>query len=209
MAGPYTKGDIPQNVQNAIAAGNELAELGFIPFVPHLVHWWHLAFPRTYGFWCDWDNEWLPHCDGLLRLPGFSHGSDEEVRLANSLSIPVFYTIGDVDRFFSPNRVVPRHDLIPHEGLRGAALAMGEGVPSHGENDWLTNEAVTLSFNMRHVQEHIKLYMSGDRSEDHLGHAAARLMMQAKLETMPERNDLFGGEKPIPDLIDSAKYGSD
>lgn len=210
VAGPYTKGDIPQNVANAITAGNELADLGFIPFVPHIVHWWHLQHPRPYGFWCDWDNEWLPHCDGLLRLPGLSNGSDAEIELAMRLDMPVFYEIGDVDRFFSPNRVVPRFDLIPRKGLHGAALAMGLGVPSHGENDWLTNPAITYSLNMGHVKDHIAAYMAGDRSEDHLAHAAARLMMQVHMEAhLPERNDLFGGELPIPTVIDSKKYGSE
>jgi len=209
VAGPYTGGNSLTNTQKAIVAGNQLADLGFVPFIPHLVHWWHRYYPRDYEYWIDWDNQWLPHCDGLLRLPGLSKGSDAEVELATSLEIPVFYNILDVVEFFSPDRVVPRFDLIPHDGLRSAAMAMGEGVPSHGENDWLHNPEITYSLNMMHVQDHIRQYLSGDRSEDHLGHAAARLMMQVRLEKMPERNDLFGGEKPIPAIIDSAKYSTD
>lgn len=91
VAGPYTTGDVAVNVRNAIEAGNELADAGFVPFVPHLVHFWHMVYPRPYEFWTDWDNQFLPHCDALLRLPGESSGSDAEVVLAESNGIPVFF----------------------------------------------------------------------------------------------------------------------
>lgn len=70
------------------------------PFVPHLSHFWHLTFPREYEFWLDLDNQFLPHYDVLLRLPGESSGSDKEVELAEKLGIPVFYDVDDVVSFF-------------------------------------------------------------------------------------------------------------
>lgn len=93
IAGPYTKGDVAKNVRNALEAANKLADLGFAPFVPHLTHFWHLVFPRDYEFWLRLDNTFLPFCDALLRLPGDSHGADEEVALANTKNIPVFYDV--------------------------------------------------------------------------------------------------------------------
>jgi len=93
VAGPYTNGDIAVNVRNAYAAANHLAELGFAPFVPHATHFWHMMFPRPYGFWLELDNQFLPCCAAVLRLPGQSHGADEEVRLAEQLGIPVFTDI--------------------------------------------------------------------------------------------------------------------
>lgn len=101
VAGPYTKGDVAVNVRNAIEAGNILADLGFAPFVPHLTHFWHLVFPRPYEFWCDLDNQFIAHCDGMLRLPGVSTGSDAEVELAKQQGIPVFTSIDDLVVFFS------------------------------------------------------------------------------------------------------------
>ena len=35
VAGPYTNGEVAINVRNAYEAANQLAELGFAPFVPH------------------------------------------------------------------------------------------------------------------------------------------------------------------------------
>lgn len=91
MAGPYTKGDVGINVRNAIQWGDQIATEGMVPFIPHLSHFWHLVEPRTYSFWVDYDNEWLPLCDALYRIDGESAGSDAEVELAKKLGIPVFY----------------------------------------------------------------------------------------------------------------------
>ena len=38
-------------MHNAFKAANDLADLGFAPFVPHFTHFWHLLFPRPYEFW--------------------------------------------------------------------------------------------------------------------------------------------------------------
>lgn len=91
VAGPYTKGDVAVNVRRAIEVGSELHDAGFMPFIPHLTHFWHFITPKPYEVWLSVDNEWLPLCDALLRLPGESSGSDKEVSLAQSLGIPVYF----------------------------------------------------------------------------------------------------------------------
>lgn len=35
IAGPYTKGDVAQNVRNAIYTANSVRAVGHTPFVPH------------------------------------------------------------------------------------------------------------------------------------------------------------------------------
>lgn len=95
VAGPYTQGDVAVNVRNAYEAANRLADLGFAPFVPHATHFWHMLFPRPYDFWLDLDNQFLPFCEAVLRIPGASNGADKEVALAETLNIPVF---SDIDR---------------------------------------------------------------------------------------------------------------
>lgn len=102
VAGPYTKGDVAVNVHSAFQAANDLADLGFAPYVPHATHFWHLMFPRPYEFWLQLDNEFLPHCDAVLRIPGESNGADKEVALAERLGIPVFHDIEQVNAHF-PN----------------------------------------------------------------------------------------------------------
>jgi len=96
VAGPYSQGDVMDNVLRAIEAGDTLYTRGYAPYVPHFTHFWHAIFPHPYEEWLRLDNEWLPLCDGVLRLPGASNGADKEVALAESLNIPVFYSINDV-----------------------------------------------------------------------------------------------------------------
>ncbi len=100
IAGPYSKGDVAKNVRNAFKIANDLADLGFAPFVPHSTHFWHLIFPRPYEFWLELDNQFLPLCDALLRIPGESNGADKEVKLAKDLNLPVFYTIDDLKKYY-------------------------------------------------------------------------------------------------------------
>lgn len=104
VAGPYTSGDVAVNVRNAYEAANRLADLGFAPFVPHATHFWHMLFPRPYKFWLELDNQFVPCCAAVLRLPGPSTGADGEVQLAESLGIPVFHDIERLVEFFEKNR---------------------------------------------------------------------------------------------------------
>ncbi len=104
IAGPYTNGDVALNVRNAFEAANRLADLGYAPFVPHSTHFWHMLFPRPYEDWLQLDNEYLPCCAALLRLPGESKGADKEVEFARKLGIPVFRTIEALNQHFSHTR---------------------------------------------------------------------------------------------------------
>lgn len=97
VAGPYRHPDPVENTHRAIKAGDQLWELGFAPFIPHAATMaWHLVCPRPEAEWLEYDNQFLAVCDGLLRLPGFSAGADAEVKLAESLAIPVFYNVQEL-----------------------------------------------------------------------------------------------------------------
>ena len=96
VAGPYSKGDVAQNVRKAIEVGNALLDRGFVPFIPHLTHFWHLLCPHEYDEWMRYDEQWLRACDCLYRIAGESNGSDIEVEVASTIFIiPVFYTLDD------------------------------------------------------------------------------------------------------------------
>lgn len=73
-----------------------------------------------------------------------------------------------------------RYDLIPLEGLKRAALVMGEGAKRYGENNWQKGFPVPDVLN--HALAHIVNYLAGDRTEDHLAHAACNLLMAIDLE---------------------------
>ena len=96
VAGPYTKGDTAINVRNAILAGDKLLELGHIPFVPHLAHFWRFISPKPWDVWMQIDRDWLDVCDAILRIPGESVGADLEVAEAKKMCLFIFYSLEDV-----------------------------------------------------------------------------------------------------------------
>ena len=95
ISGPYTIGDMAQNVRDAILAADTLAIAGFIPFIPHLNHFWHFLCPHDIYFWYQYDFAWLEKCDCLVRLAGESPGADREVIQAQKLGIPVYFSVAE------------------------------------------------------------------------------------------------------------------
>lgn len=93
IASPYTVGDVAVNVRRQIETADKLMNMGHTPFVPLLSHFQHLLFPRPYEDWVNNDLEWIPCCDCVLRLRGESKGADNEVKLAQKLGKPIYYSI--------------------------------------------------------------------------------------------------------------------
>jgi hypothetical protein len=96
IASPYTMGDVAQNVKKQLDAADELMSMGFCPIVPLLTHFQHLHKPRPYDDWMSIDMEKVRRCDVLLRLPGESSGADREVMLAESIGIPVVFSMKEL-----------------------------------------------------------------------------------------------------------------
>ena len=96
VAGPYSKGETAINVRNAILTGDRLLELGHIPFVPHLTHFWHYISPKPWDVWLKIDRDWLCVCDAILRLPGESEGADLEVAEAKRLGMLIYYSLDEI-----------------------------------------------------------------------------------------------------------------
>ena len=96
IAGPYSRGDVADNVRTAIEAANEINQMGAVPYVPHLTHFWDLMTPKSYKWWLWYDLQWLVTCDMLVRLPGLSKGADQEVEEAKCLGMLVFYGLEEL-----------------------------------------------------------------------------------------------------------------
>lgn len=96
IAGPYSKGDVEQNVQNAMVAGDLVIEAGGAPLVPHWTHFQHQFRPHDYETWVSIDFSHLVTCDALWRLPGESSGADREVAFAHEHGIPVCHSFTEV-----------------------------------------------------------------------------------------------------------------
>lgn len=70
----------------------------------------------------------------------------------------------------------PRYDLITPEFLKSIGDALALGAKNYGEGNWRKGDEAYGKDCCNHAIEHIIQFMNGDRSEDHLGHAAVNLM---------------------------------
>lgn len=99
ISGPLTNiernGSVARNIYEAIHVADLLMEAGHHPYIPHLFYIWECFSPQAgkYEKWIETDFEWVKRCDVMVRLPGSSSGADREVALAESLGIPVLYSI--------------------------------------------------------------------------------------------------------------------
>jgi arginyl-tRNA--protein-N-Asp/Glu arginylyltransferase len=57
---------------------------------------------------------------------------------------------------------------------------MAEGAEKYGTNNW--EKGFPVSDILNHALSHIYSFLAGDQSEDHLGHAAANLLMAIDTE---------------------------
>lgn len=97
VAGPYTNGDVAQNVRSAIFEADYItSHLGHVAYCPHLTHFWHMLLPHEHEFWMQLDLAWLDVCDAILRLPGESAGADREVAYAQTRGSIVYHSVFDI-----------------------------------------------------------------------------------------------------------------
>lgn len=96
IASPYTVGDVAVNVHRQIETASVLISYGFNPYVPLMCHFQHMQYPREYAEWTFLMCDWLKSCDAVLRLPGYSEGADEEVKMALSIGMLVYFSIDDL-----------------------------------------------------------------------------------------------------------------
>jgi hypothetical protein len=59
-----------------------------------------------------------------------------------------------------------RYDLCPPIWQKSDAKIMAEGAITHGDNNWKLGIPIEVCLN--HLEGHLNLWKSGDRSEDHL-----------------------------------------
>ena len=69
----------------------------------------------------------------------------------------------------------PRYDLIHPDFLRRLAETMGEGqAKGYPPHNWMRGFEDTVYF--QHAMNHLELWRMGDKTEDHLAHAAFNIM---------------------------------
>lgn len=94
VAGPYS--NAPQeNTERAIEKGNAVRELGFVPYIPHLSHFWDERFEHDYQYWLNNCYHFVNRVDHFLRFEGDSPGAENEIKLAEHLDMKVHYGVDD------------------------------------------------------------------------------------------------------------------
>jgi hypothetical protein len=64
------------------------------------------------------------------------------------------------------------------EAMEIVAEVMRHGAASHPDNDWLKRPP---EYHIQRAQEHLQLRREGDQLQDHISHAATRLLMALTL----------------------------
>ena len=81
-----------------------------------------------------------------------------------------------------------RYDLIPHEGIKDVAETCREGALRYSDFNW--EKGMPAHDLINHAIRHVYAYLSGDRSEDHLPHAAWGLLAAIHSEQLwPHLNE--------------------
>ena len=117
VAGPYrsgTDGDpaaMEANLRRLEEAAWPVYAAGHVPVVGE---WVALPVLRSAGATLDDDladdvlyptaQRLLQHCDAVLRLPGESTGADQDVAIAESRGLPVYFDVADVPRLADADR---------------------------------------------------------------------------------------------------------
>ena len=67
-----------------------------------------------------------------------------------------------------------RSDLLPPRALLEVAAILKTGAEKYGDNNW---RAIPQHEHISHALTHLLCHQAGDTQDDHLGHAACRLLM--------------------------------
>jgi hypothetical protein len=67
------------------------------------------------------------------------------------------------------------------KALEVVARVMRDGAAMHPGNDWVQRSP---KYHLGRAEEHLRLWRDGDQLEDHLSHAATRLLMALTLREL-------------------------
>lgn len=106
----------------------------------------------------------------------------------------------------SADRKEERYDLISPIGLKALARTYAEGAKKFGAYNW--ENGMPAGDLLNHAIAHLYMWLGGDRSEDHLGHAAWNVLGAIhSVEKWPELNNehLRGPNCSVPNSAKAQK----
>ena len=89
------------------------------------------------------------------------------------------------------------------KALEIVAQVMREGAATHPDNDWVGRSP---DYHLGRAQEHLRLWRDGDQLEDHMSHAATRLLMALTLREFEGSTSSTSGLVPAVDLVTTGSY---
>ena len=102
VAGAYSATNVItvlDNMRKGMRLSTEVMLAGYAPFCPWLDYHFQLMLRDdenlTVQSYYDYSMAWLEVSDAVLLVPGWEHskGTIEEIKVAKSLNIPVYYTL--------------------------------------------------------------------------------------------------------------------
>jgi hypothetical protein len=89
------------------------------------------------------------------------------------------------------------------KALEVIAEVMREGTATHPDNDWLGRGS---EYHLGRAEEHLRLWHDGDQLEDHVSHAATRLLMALTLRKLETSTSSRSSLVPAVDLVTTGSY---
>jgi hypothetical protein len=83
-----------------------------------------------------------------------------------------------------------RCDLLPGRAVLAVAEVLSAGAEKYGPDNW---RLIPVRDHVNHALTHLLAFVAGDRSDDHLSHAACRVLFALDLERLPKPE----GRKPV------------
>lgn len=77
------------------------------------------------------------------------------------------------------SKLKERFDFLPPNAVSSCARTIGYGESKYGEGNW---KKISILSHINHALGHLFKYLAKDKSEDHLSHAASRLLFALELE---------------------------
>lgn len=104
---------------------------------------------------------------------------------------PVIVTSGGGKHAASPYAF----ELVPAGALFEVARTLADGARKYGVDNW---RHVPINDNLGHALQHVYGYLAGDISDDHLAHAACRILFALELAQDLRLDEHFGPRGPEP-----------
>lgn len=125
------------------------------------------------------ESKWVNQTHGdQTSIPGLSPDTPTAVNAAGGKQSAVPY----------------RADLIPARAILQVSAVLHTGALKYGHDNW---HVIPTRDHLNHALTHVFAHLAGDAQDDHLGHAATRLLMALEIEARTTGNNVHAEKDSI------------